>query len=352
MLASVIRSFFAVVIVLALTIAATVEAPVRASGYHVEEGRPPVLIMEHENRQWALPLKEIGFDGIDPTTLDRDQWMDWISLTVESVVNRPPVSARFVNRKPVPHQDGVMVDRDELELWPDRIHDVMGRPVHLPVKRIEPALTLDRLIRLKEKRLATYTTWYNPRNVNRAHNIRLSVASIDHKVVMPGEIFSFNQTVGVRTPARGYRPARIIVKGEYSEGVGGGICQTSSTLYNCVDKAGLKIVQRVSHSRKVGYVPSGRDATVSWGGPDFRFQNQLDEPVLIVASANGGRLSISVYAPRSTKHMPRHVPQAPGKYAADEEEAVPDKKPSKKPVKHTKDKPLKKANIGNRRQES
>lgn len=93
----------------------------------------------------------------------------------------------------------------------------------------------------------------------------------------------------MRTPDKGYMKAPVIVRGELSEGVGGGICQVSSTLFNAVDRAGLEIVQRYSHSRRVPYVPPGRDATVSWGGPDLRFQNKYNQPVLIRAKQHGGR---------------------------------------------------------------
>jgi len=79
---------------------------------------------------------------------------------------------------------------------------------------------------------------------------------------MSGKFFSFNQVVGERTLERGYEPAPEIVKGEYTEGIGGGICQTSSTLFNAVDAAGLRVIERVSHSHVVTYVPIGRDATV------------------------------------------------------------------------------------------
>ena len=84
-------------------------------------------------------------------------------------------------------------------------------------------------------------------------------------------------------------PAKIIVRGEFSEGIGGGICQISSTLYNAVDRAGLKIVERYSHSRSVPYVPPGRDATVNWGGPDFSFKNNYNQPILIRAQALPGQ---------------------------------------------------------------
>lgn len=107
---------------------------------------------------------------------------------------------------------------------------------------------------------------------------------------------------------KGYKRAPVIVKGELSEDVGGGICQVSSTLFNAVDRAGLQIVQRYSHSKRVPYVPPGRDATVSWYGPDFRFKNKYSQPILIKAKAHRGSMIVTIYSSEMTKTVPRKIP--------------------------------------------
>ena len=278
------------------------------------------LMLRLGEKNWSLDLREIGFDGIDPTTLNHDALMKKIHETIEKEVNREPQSAHYKDRKVVPHQLGIKVDRQEIKKWFDEIHDYVNRPVDLPVQRFKPELTTKELLQLKQKRLGSYTTYFNHRNENRSHNILLSAKAIDHHVLMPGETFSFNKVVGIRSQKRGYRMAKIIVKGEYSEGVGGGICQTSSTLFNSVDKAGLDIVERISHSRRVAYVPKNRDATVSWGGPDFKFKNSLNKPVLIEATVQKGILSINIYAPHTVQHFPRQVPKPPGEKESIKEE--------------------------------
>lgn len=173
---------------------------------------------------------------------------------------------------------------------------------------IYPKVDLALMTQVRKKMIGQYTTYFNPRNKNRSHNIDLASRAINNTVVLPGEIFSFNKVVGKRTRAKGYLQAPIIVRGELSEGIGGGICQVSSTLFNAVDNAGLHIVQRYSHSRDVAYVRPGRDATVSWYGPDFVFQNKYAYPILIRAKAFGGNMYVSVHSFPEIEYEPRHVP--------------------------------------------
>lgn len=279
---------------------------------HVAEAPSTRLILSYGDQTWKLDLKQIGFNGIDPTTLDRSAFNDWLS-GIEKELNRLPQSATFENRRIQPHVNGRKLDKGVLISWLDDIHSYVNRPLKAPVQVWQPPVTTDMLKRIQEKQLAVYTTRYNPYNKNRTQNIVLSTKAIDYQVIPEGEVFSFNKVVGIRTTQRGYRPAPIIVKGEYTEGVGGGICQTSSTLYNSVDRAGLRILQRVSHSREVTYVPAGKDATVSWGGPDFRFQNQLNGPILVAAQAKNGLLEVKVYGSRDIRYTPRRTPEPPQK---------------------------------------
>ena len=116
--------------------------------------------------------------------------------------------------------------------------------------------------------IATYTTDASTSSSARLHNIRLALSTINGTCVEPGEVFSFNGVVGERTKAAGYRPAPAYSRMETVMEYGGGICQVSSTLYAAVEKAGLEIVERHSHSLKVTYIPKGMDATVDWGNKD------------------------------------------------------------------------------------
>jgi vancomycin resistance protein YoaR len=185
--------------------------------------------------------------------------------------------------------------------------------LEIPIKTVHPKVDSELLANIKTDMIGYYITYFNSANKQRSGNISLAADAINNVVVFPGERFSFNRTVGKRTTAKGYLPAPIIVKGELTEGIGGGICQVSSTLFNAVDGAGLTIIERYSHSKRVRYVPSGRDATVSWYGPDFVFQNNYNQPILIRAQARAGKLIVRIFSSDSIQYTPRHIPRMSGK---------------------------------------
>ncbi|MCF6137689.1 VanW family protein [Pseudalkalibacillus berkeleyi] len=182
--------------------------------------------------------------------------------------------------------------------------------IKVPEMDLYPKVDSELIANIRIQQIGQYVTYFNSKNESRSNNISLAAEAIDNYVIFPGETFSFNKVVGKRTEKDGYMRAPIIVKGELSEGIGGGICQVSSTLFNAVDKAGLKIVERYSHSKHVPYVPPGRDATVSWYGPDLRFQNRYNQPILIRAKRYGGSMVVKLYSSDVINYEPRKVPKA------------------------------------------
>lgn len=130
-------------------------------------------------------------------------------------------------------------------------------------------------------KLSSFSSSYSTSDSNRSTNVALASKSIDNKVLLPGESFSYNDTLGKRTPEAGYKMAGAYANGQSVQQYGGGICQVSSTLYNAVLLANLKINQRTCHMFKVGYVPLGRDATADYGTVDFVFSNDTDYPIKI-----------------------------------------------------------------------
>jgi len=159
-----------------------------------------------------------------------------------------------------------------------------------------PKLTAATLEKEKITGLLTgYTTNFTPSQAQRTENVRLAANALDGAVIAPGETFSFNKRVGERTAAKGYQDAYIIVNGKFVEGLGGGICQVSSTLYNSVLLADLPITQRTNHDLAIAYVPLGQDATVAWPTLDLKFRNDSGTYILIRTIMGKNSLTINFY---------------------------------------------------------
>lgn len=142
--------------------------------------------------------------------------------------------------------------------------------------------------------ISTFTTKYDASNINRSKNLAIAAGKINGTVLLPGEEFSFNKVVGKRTVEEGYKDAKIYADGGVVDGLAGGICQISSTLYNAVLLANLEIVERRNHSFTTSYVPAGRDATVVYGTIDFVFKNSRNYPIKITSSVENGIATFSI----------------------------------------------------------
>lgn len=169
-----------------------------------------------------------------------------------------------------------------------------GGNVELPLYVTASGYETSDVSKLTEVVVGKYTTYFNASVAGRTKNIELSAEAINNVILGAGDVFSFNTTVGPSDEAHGYQPAEEIVNKKLVMGIGGGICQTSSTLYNAVDVLGVGYVEKHHHSLSVGYVPEGRDATVSYGGKDFRFENTTGVPLLLKAIVGKGTLTVEV----------------------------------------------------------
>lgn len=137
--------------------------------------------------------------------------------------------------------------------------------------------------------LARFSTPYDARIRGRTNNLRMAARLVNGTVVPPGATFSANQTIGPRHAAAGWREAKMFVSGQVVSGVGAGICQCSTTIYNAALLAGLPIVERHPHSFRVDYAPPSRDAAIYWGGKDMRFRNNTAGPIIVQTWLRGGR---------------------------------------------------------------
>ena len=178
-----------------------------------------------------------------------------------------------------------------------------GAYTTFPLTLIPAAVTAETLKEVMFRDvLATYTTTVKGTDARR-NNVQLSAKAINGYVLNYDDIFSYNEAVGRRTAARGYQAAPAYVGGKTVDEIGGGICQTSSTLYMSCLLANLEITQRVAHRYATAYMPYGMDATVSWGGPDYKFTNNTDYPIRIVTSYQKGdpydQLTITLYGTKT-----------------------------------------------------
>lgn len=215
-------------------------------------------------------------------------------LNVEDLftrLNREPVNCLFkVEDGKIaiePHITGMKIEKTTLAAIASELETNESTGKILPVEYIQPEITIEKANALLFKdQLAYMSTRFSTSNENdrnRGENIKLAVAKINGKILVPGELFSFNETVGPRTEAGGYKTAHTYSGGKVVDGIGGGICQVSSTLYGAVLKSDLEVIERRNHMFTVGYVPYGQDATVSYGTTDFRFINSTNWPVKIEA---------------------------------------------------------------------
>lgn len=169
------------------------------------------------------------------------------------------------------------------------------RMVTIPAKIVQPKITTaDLKSRLFSDTLASASSKYNAGLANRTKNVSLAANFMNNTILNPGDVFSFNKAVGPRNYGRGFVDATVFANGTTEDGVGGGICQVSSTLYLATLKADLQIVERRNHSLMVTYVPLGQDATVVYGSIDYKFRNDTDYPIKVVSKASGSTLTISI----------------------------------------------------------
>lgn len=222
---------------------------------------------------------------------------------IEAEVNKSPKNAEIYisngNIKITPGVNGASLHKDKLkqaiisqingELEQEAI-EIEGK-----LGKVEPEITKEKLSAINTP-IATSSTSFYTSTANRINNIELSTKAINGTLLMPGESFSFNETVGERTKARGYKAAGVIVNGQIESGLGGGICQVSSTLYHAILHTDLKVDERRNHSLPLAYIGKGLDATVDWGNIDLRFTNTLDKPIYIEGYTKDKRVYFNIYS--------------------------------------------------------
>lgn len=188
---------------------------------------------------------------------------------------------------------GLSVDVKALKKDVERSID-KSEVVELPIKKDLPKATKEELSKVKEE-IGTYSTTFKMNDLNRVYNVKRASDSIDNKLLLPGEIFSFNKATGPRSLKAGYKEATVILNGEFVPGEGGGVCQVSTTLYNTLLDSEVDVVERHKHTLPVPYVPLGKDATVAYDYLDLKFKNNYSAPIYIKSYVNENVLTVKLY---------------------------------------------------------
>ena len=241
-----------------------------------------------EDLSYASSKIELVTVSKDPDAIDIDK--------IHTEIYKEPVNAYYTTNPYVvyPHENGVdfNISVEEAKAMLNEVKD----EYEIPLKYTAPSVTTNMIgTEAFPNLLAQFSTNYNARDTDRTTNLRLAAEKINGTVLMPGETFSYNTVVGERTIAAGYKEAAMYQNGEVVDGLGGGICQISTTLYNAVLYSNLEIVERRNHQFVPSYSKAGRDATVVYGSIDFRFKNSRNYPVKILCTVSGGVAKCEIY---------------------------------------------------------
>lgn len=247
-------------------------------------------------QQWVAP--PVGQSLPLPVAVDQERYAAWYA-TAKAALDQPPSDARYDwdTLAVVPEQTGWVSDPGQWQgLLDDPLTKLAPRTIQLPMTEAQPAIRTADLDQLDlEEPFSSFTTMFDLRQANRSHNIAQAVRAWEGYVIPPGGRISFNEVVGKRSEANGYKKAPVYEFRRVTEGLGGGICQVSTTLYNAVLLGGLEILQRGGHSRPCAYAPPGRDATVDWPNRDLVFRNPYTFPLFVRTHVEQGKVTFQLF---------------------------------------------------------
>ncbi|HBV95726.1 MAG TPA: vanomycin resistance protein VanB [Desulfotomaculum sp.] len=295
------------------------------------------LVIRYEDRAWQLAPGKIGLAIDRERVLDEalavgrngsplERWGQYRKASVEGIdiplyvkvdkaslekelnsvageIAAEPEDARLkINTddtvEVVPSREGVKIDVERA--WQE-IEQICRNPeikpeIKLALIKSSPGVPTQEVADMGvDGLLASYTTTFNQADADRSYNIKIAALALDGIIIPPAEVFSFNGVVGSRSTEAGYKNAKVIINNELVDGLGGGVCQVSTTLYNAALLADMEIVDRVNHSIPVAYVPPGRDATVADNYLDFRFKNNTPHHIYMKTLVSPGRITVKLY---------------------------------------------------------
>ena len=225
------------------------------------------------------------------------QPLDLDTMAAELSTEASPARYDIETSQIVDGEVGVILDVEAARLAMDSA--LNGETVKLPAEVTFPTVTAEELEEVLFRDLLSTCTTKVSGTSTRKNNVKLSGEAVNGTILNDGDIFDYNQVVGKRTTERGYGPAPSYINGETVDSIGGGICQTSSTIYLASLLANLEIVERYAHRYYPSYITMGMDATVSWGGPEFRFKNNTGYPIRIDVVYENSEITVNIYGTKT-----------------------------------------------------
>lgn len=287
-------------------ISAKVPNLVVESSYYIEEenliissGKEGIKVNEEKFKEIIIETikKQVQGQIVDlvqiPTYQKQPEKIDIEKIKQE--IYKKPQNAYYADKKVYKEVDGV-----DFKISIEEINKLLQEEKEeyvIPLTITKPEITINDLAEenIFPEQLSKYITRYDESNVNRSTNIKLASEKINGTILMPGETFSYNKIVGERTIKAGYKEASVYMNGKVVDGIGGGICQVSSTLYNAALLSNLEITSRKNHYFVTSYVSASRDATVAYGTIDFKFKNSRTYPIKIECTAQNGICQVKIY---------------------------------------------------------
>ena len=256
------------------------------------------------------PGRAFDMAAVKADILDRFARQDFSDFQISPAITDPaPVDAQAIHTQLYALAQNATLDRETYEVVPSvtgidfepsAVQEALegaqwGEELSVPITVTEPTVTTEALQESLFRDVLGEATTNVSGSSNRKSNVKLSASVCNGIILLPGDVFSYNDTTGSRTADKGYLPAPSYVGGKSTDEIGGGICQTSSTIYYAALLSNLKIVERANHMYDTGYIPLGMDATVWYGSTDFRFENDTDYPIKLVTSYQNSRLTVQIY---------------------------------------------------------
>jgi vancomycin resistance protein YoaR len=264
-------------------------------------------------KAWATGRKRFWKQWLAPFRMEKTGCQIGLVIKVNETALKSKLESlkREIDRPAIPAQiigfnQNQLIIKDEVPGWRldtkklrlqliKTLSNGCPKPIPLPVVPVQPKLTRADILKYHFTIIGSFITEFNPESKERTHNLALSAQAIHGTILAPDELFSYNQIVGQRVSERGYQQANVMVKGVLTPGVGGGVCQVSTTLYSAALMARLKIIARNSHERPIDYALPGQDATVNYGTIDLKFRNNRPSPILIHGKIIGNKIRVDIW---------------------------------------------------------